>query len=61
MAAVDLMSRRKELDAGVHAVPDAVDREVAEIKLETLGVGFDELTETQQQFAQAWRIEDIKA
>jgi adenosylhomocysteinase len=61
MAAVDLMSRRQELDAGVHAVPDAVDREVAEIKLETLGVGFDELTETQQRFAQAWRIEDIKA
>lgn len=61
MAAVDLMARRNELSAGVHSVPDAVDREVAEIKLASLGVGLDELTEAQQGFAAAWRIEDIKS
>ncbi len=61
MAAVDLMERRNDLNAGVHPVPDAVDREVAEIKLATLEVGIDELTETQQRFAEAWRTEDIKA
>jgi adenosylhomocysteinase len=61
MAAVDLMDQRDALSPGVHPVPDAVDREVAEIKLETLGIGIDELTADQQRFAAAWRIEDIKA
>lgn len=61
MAAVDLLARREELNHGVHAVPDAVDREVAELKLETLGIGIDELTDAQQHFASAWRIEDIKS
>src|SRR4029079_15941107 len=33
-----------ELTAGVHPVPEAVDREVARLKLESLGVEIDELT-----------------
>ena len=61
MAAVDLVARQSELNAGVHPVPDAVDRKVAGIKLETLGVGIDELTESQKRFASAWRIEDIRS
>jgi len=61
MAAVDLMERRHELSAGVHPVPDAVDREIAEIKLQTVGVSIDALTDTQERFADAWRIEDIKS
>ena len=61
MAAVDLMARRDQLSNGLHPVPDAVDREVAGIKLDTLEIAIDELTEAQRQFASAWRIEDIKS
>lgn len=60
MAALHLMEHRHGLDAGVHRVPDEVDRQVAEIKLQTLGVGIDALTESQRRFLDAWRVEDIK-
>lgn len=60
MAAVDLVQRRAELAAGVHAVPDAVDRAVAAIKLQTLDIELDALTPRQSRFEAAWRIEDIQ-
>ena len=43
-----------ELPAGVHAVPDSVDREVARLKLESLGVLIDAPTESQQRYRQGW-------
>ena len=60
MAAVDLVGRRAEVPAGVHSVPDAVDRAVAVIKLESLGISLDRLTHRQSRFEAAWRIEDIR-
>ncbi len=59
MAAESLLRRSHQLTAGVHAVPDEVDAEVAQIKLETLGVGIDALTDSQQRFLEAWRADDI--
>ena len=59
MAARDLLGRCEALAAGVHPVPDRVDAEVAQIKLDTLGVGLDALTETQQRFLSAWRAEEL--
>src|SRR4051812_24956788 len=35
---------------GVHAVPDAIEREVASLKLAALNVGIDELTDAQAQY-----------
>ncbi|NIR60864.1 MAG: adenosylhomocysteinase [Gammaproteobacteria bacterium] len=58
-AAVHLVEHREELGPGVHAVPDAVDRQVAELKLRTLGIAIDDLTEGQRRYVEAWRIEDI--
>lgn len=60
MAALHLHQHADALSPGVHAVPDLVDRQVAEIKLETLGIGIDALTESQQRFLDAWRVEEIK-
>ena len=60
MAALHLLEHGQGLEPGVHRVPDEVDRQVAEIKLQTLGVAIDDLTEAQQRFLEAWRIEDIK-
>ena len=45
---------RAELGPGVHPVPEAVDREVARLKLESLGVEIDELTAEQREYLRSW-------
>jgi adenosylhomocysteinase len=45
----------RDLAAGVHEVPDAVDREVAETKLAAEGVAIDELSEEQREYVEGWR------
>jgi adenosylhomocysteinase len=42
------------LAAGVHPVPDAIDREVARLKLAALGVAIDELTPEQAIYRDSW-------
>ncbi|SFL28229.1 adenosylhomocysteinase [Halogranum rubrum] len=41
-------------DAGVHDVPDDLDREVAEIKLEAEGIEFDSLSDEQREYMGSW-------
>ena len=41
--------------AGVHDVPDELDREVAEIKLAAEGVAYDDLTEAQAEYMDSWQ------
>ncbi|RLM56645.1 adenosylhomocysteinase [Halobellus sp. Atlit-31R] len=50
----ELVERGDEYDAGVHDVPDELDREVAEIKLDAEGVDIDSLTETQAEYMDSW-------
>ena len=47
-------ARRATWRAGVHPVPDAIDREVARLKLAALGVGIDELTPEQATYRDSW-------
>jgi adenosylhomocysteinase len=42
------------LSAAVHAVPEAIDREVARLTLESLGVEVDVLSDAQRQYLQSW-------
>ena len=42
------------LSPGVHPVPDDIDREVARLKLASLGVELDELTDEQRQYLRRW-------
>ena len=60
MAAVHLLAHRAQLHAGVYPVPDEVDRTVAELKLVTLGLEIDSLTEAQTRYLDAWRRSDIQ-
>lgn len=60
MAALDMVERGSTLGPGVHRVPDRVDRQVAEIKLDSLGVRIDDLTDNQRRYLDSWKIEDIK-
>ncbi|PSP94827.1 adenosylhomocysteinase [Halobacteriales archaeon QH_8_68_33] len=47
--------RDSEYVAGVHEVPDELDREVAEIKLAAEGVAFDGLTDAQREYMDSWQ------
>jgi adenosylhomocysteinase len=54
--AVEYVARRhSELDAGVHAVPAEIDREVARLKLEALGVTIDAMTPEQARYVGSWQ------
>jgi adenosylhomocysteinase len=54
LAVEHLVRHPGELAAGVHPVPEAVDREVARLKLESLGVEIDELTPEQRDYLRSW-------
>ncbi|WP_027006535.1 adenosylhomocysteinase [Conexibacter woesei] len=43
-----------QLGAGVHPVPDDIDREVARLKLASLGIELDALTAEQQAYRRSW-------
>jgi adenosylhomocysteinase len=49
-----LVRHRDNLAPEVHDVPEAIDREVARLKLATMGVGIDELTDSQRSYLASW-------
>jgi adenosylhomocysteinase len=52
--AVEWLVNEGGLPASVLPVPGAIDREVARLKLESLGVGIDQLTAEQRRYLQRW-------
>ncbi len=50
----ELVRRGGELEPGVHQVPRAIDREVARLKLEALGVQIDAPTPEQAHYRESW-------
>lgn len=50
-----LVKRHKELSPHVYPVPDPIDVEVAELKLQELGIGIDRLTEEQMKYSASWK------
>jgi adenosylhomocysteinase len=44
----------RDLPPGVQPVPEDIDREVARLKLASLGVELDELTEEQRRYLRRW-------
>ncbi len=43
-----------QLEARVYDVPDEIDKEVARLKLEAMGIGIDKLTEEQERYLSSW-------
>lgn len=60
MAAHDLLTRDHGLSAGLHAIPDRLDRQVANRKLDTLGLSIDSLTDQQRAYQQNWEHPDME-
>jgi adenosylhomocysteinase len=54
LAVEHLVSHGAALGAGVHPVPEAVDREVARLKLASLGVQIDALSAEQSAYLRGW-------
>jgi adenosylhomocysteinase len=54
LCVVHLVDNAGQLGPGVLPVPDRIDNEVARLKLESLGVAIDELSEEQRVYRSAW-------
>ena len=54
VAVRELVGNGDAYEPGVHDVPDRLDREVAEVKLDAEGIEIDELTATQEEYLQGW-------
>jgi len=49
-----ILKHASELGKQVYAVPEAIDRQIAKLKLESMGVHIDKLTPEQEQYLASW-------
>ena len=49
-----LIQNQGKLEPGVYDVPMDTDREVGRLKLQSLGISIDTLTEDQQRYQESW-------
>jgi adenosylhomocysteinase len=54
LSAEHLVKHHKELKPEVYAVPEPIDREIARLKLDSMGVKVDKLTAEQEQYLASW-------
>jgi len=55
LAAEYLYLNKGKLEPRVHVLPEEMDRQIARLKLETMGIEIDELTGEQKSYLEAWR------
>jgi adenosylhomocysteinase len=51
-----LLQHREELDKQVYTIPEAIDREIARLKLEAMGIEIDTLTDEQTKYLASWEM-----
>jgi adenosylhomocysteinase len=56
LAAEYLVKKGKSLENLVYSVPGDIDREIARLKLESMGIRIDTLTEEQQHYLTSWEM-----
>jgi adenosylhomocysteinase len=54
LAAEYLVQHKNSLGKGVFPVPETIDRRIAELKLQALGIAVDAFTEKQQEYLASW-------
>jgi adenosylhomocysteinase len=57
LSAEYLAKHHKELDKSVFPVPSAIDKEIARLKLEAMGIRIDRLTPEQEKYLASWEEE----
>ncbi len=55
LSAEYMVANAVSLEPGVYAVPAEIDSEIARLKLATMGVEIDELTDEQREYLSSWR------
>ena len=55
LTAAHVAAEGDRLEVKVHTVPEAIDREVAALKLKTMGLAIDRLSKTQERYLASWR------
>ena len=54
LSAEHVVANAAELEPRVYAVPEEIDREIARLKLESMGIEIDNLTEEQARYLASW-------
>lgn len=49
-----LVKNQGKLEAGIHSIPEEVDREIARLKLDAMGIKIDTLTAEQLEYINSW-------
>jgi adenosylhomocysteinase len=52
--AIHLLRQRGHLEHSVHTVPAEIDQEIAQLKLDAMGIRIDQLTAEQQRYLSSW-------
>jgi len=55
LSAEYMKQNAQTLEKSVYTVPEAIDQEIARLKLQSLGVGIDTLTEAQERYLASWQ------
>jgi len=55
LSAEYIARKGRKLEKKVHRVPLEIDREIARLKLESMGIGIDRLTREQESYLASWR------
>jgi adenosylhomocysteinase len=56
LAAEFIINKGKELEVKVHPVPEAIDKRIAKLKLESMDIQIDELTAEQEEYLGSWKM-----
>ncbi len=56
LSAEYLVKEGKDLKKKVYGVPEVIDKEIARLKLETMGIKIDKLTEEQERYLSSWQM-----
>ncbi|MEO1095116.1 MAG: adenosylhomocysteinase [Cyanobacteria bacterium J06638_28] len=51
-----LVKNQGTLEPGMHSIPEAVDKEIARLKLQAMGIAIDELTAEQKIYINSWTV-----
>ncbi|MBE9181517.1 adenosylhomocysteinase [Oculatella sp. LEGE 06141] len=54
MACEYLVKNRGNLEPGLHSIPEEVDKEIARLKLQAMGIAIDSLTPSQVEYVNSW-------
>lgn len=56
LASEYLVERQGDLQRNVYSIPEEIDLEIARMKLVTMGISIDELTEEQKKYLSSWEV-----